>query len=473
MNHPHQLTLEELQNRIKDALRQWHTDTGESSPFAPLHLFQQLRHRNQISEHEATNRVLHQALQILAERYPRDAQLLHRSDLDNALNDFVANELNIGESTLYRHKNAAIARLAKVLFELDQQTHSVHRARLLARLASPSHTQLLGIEQHLHHLTQLLASPGAPWIVALAGIGGIGKTTLADAVVRELVDQGAVHEVGWVTARQTVLQWHGSLQQVEEPALTLDALAEQLCNQLLDQQLASAQVSSRDPIALLRGQLKERPHLIVIDNLETVSDLESVVMALRDLSEPTKFLLTSRESLFNQPDIYHYAVPELSSTDALKLIRQEAHGRNLVHLVQARDDELLPIIEIVGGNPLALRLIVGQTYIHPLQVVLENLAKARGTQTASLYTYLYFEVWQRLNEMARRTLLAMPLVTPTGAELAHLVEVCELEETVVIEALESLVRLNLVDMRGDLYQRRYSIHNLTRTFLHEQVLRWQ
>jgi hypothetical protein len=105
--------------------------------------------------------------------------------------------------------------------------------------------------------------------------------------------------------------------------------------------------------------------------------------------------------------------------------------------------------------------------------VLENLAKARGTQTASLYTYLYFEVWQRLNEMARRTLLAMPLVTPAGAELAHLVEVCELEETVVIEALESLVRLNLVDMRGDLYQRRYSIHNLTRTFLHEQVLRWQ
>jgi hypothetical protein len=36
-----------------------------------------------------------------------------------------------------------------------------------------------------------------------------------------------------------------------------------------------------------------------------------------------------------------------------------------------------------------------------------------------------------------------------------------------------LVRLNLVDVRGDLQQRRYSIHNLTRTFLHEQVLRWQ
>jgi hypothetical protein len=309
--------------------------------------------------------------------------------------------------------------------------------------------------------------------VALAGIGGIGKTTLADAVVRKIIDQGAIQEVGWVTARQTVLQWHGPLHQVEEPALTLEALAEQLCNQLLDEQLIVNPLSPRDPIALLRGRLKERPHLIVIDNLETVSDIESLVMALRDLSAPTKFLLTSRESLFTQPDIYHYAVPELSSSDALALIRQEARGRNLTLLQQASDAELLPIVEIAGGNPLALRLIVGQTYIHPLRVVLENLAKARSTQAENLYTYLFFEGWQRLNEMARRTFLAMPLVTPAGADLTQLAEICELEEEVVIQALESLIRLNLVDMRGDLHQRRYSIHNLTRTFLHEQVLRWQ
>ena len=38
--------------------------------------------------------------------------------------------------------------------------------------------------------------------------------------------------------------------------------------------------------------------------------------------------------------------------------------------------------------------------------------------------------------------------------------------------LDDLVKVNLVDARGDLYQRRYSIHALTRTFLHEQVLRW-
>jgi hypothetical protein len=46
-------------------------------------------------------------------------------------------------------------------------------------------------------------------------------------------------------------------------------------------------------------------------------------------------------------------------------------------------------------------------------------------------------------------------------------------EAVVHTALQRLVRLNLVDVRGDHTERRYSIHGLTRTFLHEQVIHWQ
>jgi hypothetical protein len=465
------LTLAELQERVQGALRQWHNDTGAPSPFASLHLFQQLRQTEPVSEHEATNRVIYQGLQLLEERHPQEALLLRRSDLDNELNDFVANDLNIGPSTLYRYKKSAIQHLTEVLYELEEETHAAFRTRLLARLAPPSYTLLLGVERHLQQLTQLLTSPKPPWIVALAGMGGIGKTTLADALVRELIAQGAVQEVGWVTARQTILQWNGPLQQVAEPALTLEALAEELCMQLLGEQPAGG-AAKTSALSRLRALLKERPYLIVIDNLETVSDLEALVVALRELAAPTKFLLTSRESLFTQPDVYHFSVPELSPADALELIRHEAQGRNLTQLAQATDAELLPIVEIAGGNPLALRLIAGQTYIHPLQVVLDNLAKARGAQIENLYTYIYRQAWERLDEVTRRTLLAMPLVTPAGADLAYLVEICEIDAGQVIQALESLVRLNLVDVRGDLHQRRYTIHNLTRTFLHEQVLRW-
>jgi hypothetical protein len=263
------------------------------------------------------------------------------------------------------------------------------------------------------------------------------------------------------------------LKEIAEPALTMQALSEELCTQLLDERIVPTPGTPRNLVTLLRGVLKARPHLIVVDNLETVTDIEALVTALRELAAPSKFLLTSRESLFTQPDIYHYAVPELAPADSLALIRQEAQGRNLASLHQALDAELLPIVEIAGGNPLALRLIVGQTYIYPLPIVLENLAKARGSQIENLYTYIYRQAWQRLDETSRRVLLAMPLATAAGVELEHLVEISELSTEGVIRSLNDLVKINLVDVRGDLYQRRYTIHNLTRTFLHEQVLRWQ
>jgi len=306
-----QLTLAQLREKVQLALRQWRRDSGAPSPLASLFVFQNLIQRELISEHEATNRLLYQALQLLEERHPREAMLIRSSDLDQELNDTVANALNIAPATFYRHKTLAITHLTEVLLELEERSSTHHRTRMLARLEPPSYANLLGVEGHIQRLTELLTTPGPPWIVALAGMGGIGKTTLADAVMRGLAMQGAWQEMGWVTARQSILQWHGPLHEVAEPALSLEALAEELCKQLMDEALASTPNSPRNVVMLLRGILKATPHLIVIDNLETVSDIESLVTALRDLASPTKFLRTSRESLFTQPDIYHYAVPEL------------------------------------------------------------------------------------------------------------------------------------------------------------------
>lgn len=66
----------------------------------------------------------------------------------------------------------------------------------------------------------------------------------------------------------------------------------------------------------------------------------------------------------------------------------------------------------------------------------------------------------------------MPLGSPLGDDLDYLAEVGDLERDELRMALNQLVSLNLVDARGGLNERRYSIHNLTRTFLEEQVARW-
>ena len=129
-------------------------------------------------------------------------------------------------------------------------------------------------------------------------------------------------------------------------------------------------------MAALEGRLHHAPHLIVVDNLETVADVETLLPALARLANPSKFLLTSRDAFSGQAEIYHFPVPELAEADATALIRAEARLRNLRHVTEASDADLRPLVDTVGGNPLALRLVTGQLYLFALPQVIENLREA-------------------------------------------------------------------------------------------------
>lgn len=222
----------------------------------------------------------------------------------------------------------------------------------------------------------------------------------------------------------------------------------------------------------LRSRLKELPHVIVIDNLETVTDIETLLPTLQRLANPSKFVVTARENLYGLGNLYHFKVDELSPPYALHLIRDEAANCGLPVLAMSSDAELLPIVETVGGNPLALRLVVGQTHIYGLQSILYDLRQARSQPATNLYTYIYQKAWAKLGALERKALLVMPFAGPDGDDLGYLAEVGDLDLDDLCSALNQLVTLNLVDARGGLNDRRYAIHNLTRTFLLEQVVKW-
>jgi hypothetical protein len=191
------------------------------------------------------------------------------------------------------------------------------------------------------------------------------------------------------------------------------------------------------------------------------------------LANPSKFLLTSRVSLFDEGDLAHWVAPELAEADALALLRQEAERRNIGALLTASPADLRPIYTTVGGNPLALKLVAGQLRVHPLAVVLADLTAARTRSVEALYSYIYRRIWELLDEPAQDLLLAMPLVSEGGGRWELLQTMVDLPPAELRAALETLVGFNLVEVRGDLHSRRYTIHSLTRTFLHEQVLQWQ
>ncbi len=458
--------------QVRLAFKQWHNDSNTPSPLAMLYLFRKAHRETGRNPRHTTNQILLHAMEVLQQTYARDVQFLRLRFLDQWSINHLANHFNVAESTIYILQRQATHRLSETLQDLEQQAVREKKQRLLYRLEAPTYGELVGIDAASTALLKKLRVPDSPWVLAIEGLGGIGKTALANAVMHTLIEQGAYDEMGWVSARQNRLNLGESITSVAQPALTTAALTEALVQQLMPELVDATRQSGDDLLPKLRTRLKQTPHLIVIDNLETVADIESLLPALQALANPSKFLLTSRYGLYSTPNIYHFKVPELSETHALQLIRQEAEISNLPALAAAPEHDLRPIYATVGGNPLALRLVVGQTHIYTLESILGHLHAARGQGAENLYTYIYRHAWASLDATSQDVLLIMPLVNPNGDEIEVISEVGEMEVGLVRNALNQLVTLNLVDTRGNFQDRRYSIHGLTRTFLHEQVLRW-
>lgn len=460
---------------VRQALTLWHQSDAQGAPFNDLLLWQQLTPTYDGALRRTTNELLTNVLTLLAREEPEYHKVLELRFIQEEPGHRIANILHLAEGTVWRKQREAIARLTTILQEEEQKARDQRQTRFAARLEPSTYTHLIGVERHLQSLADQFNQPGPPWLIAIEGIGGIGKTALADALARHLLGGHQWQDFAWVTARQQIFNGGGAIKPIPKPALTTEALVDVLVKQLLGPATGPTIQSLEQKKTLLRQRLHAQPHLIVVDNLETLLDVESLLGILRELANPTKFLLTSRISRFHEADIFHLMLPELTTVDALALVRQEALMHNLPELAAAPDHALQPIYATVGGNPLALRLVVGQTHIHPLNRVLTNLRAAQGYRVEQLYHYIYWQAWENLDSVAQRTLLLMPLVTEAGGDLdylAHMAAAAGLSTTAVSDALERLVALSLVDSRGGLYERRYTIHALTRTFLQEQVLKW-
>lgn len=462
----------QFRKNVQKALKEWSNNNYES-PLENLHLFRKLRREQASSIRQTANQVLLSGIDALANAHPQDAEILQLRYLDGLSVQETANRFNIAESTVYSKQRVAINLLADMLCDIDHQSRAAHHADLIQRLEAPSYSHLVGVEATLLELLELLYNPDQPWLLSIEGIGGIGKTSLANALIQRAIEDSQFEDFGWISTRQTSLTLGGHIRGHMQAALTAEELIEQLLAQLLPKLELPNPCRPQHALNILQEHLKATPHLVVIDNLETVMDVESLLPTLQKLSNPSKFILTSREQLDSEPNVYHFAIQPLECADAIELIRQEAKVSNLPVLAESSHNDLQVIFDTVGGNPLALRLVVGQTHVYALDAVLEDLVAAQGQPTENLYTYIYRRSWESLAEMERLAFLAMPLTSQLGDDFEFLASVSGLDLQMLRTAMNKLVMLNLVDSRGGLYERYYSIHNLTRSFLQNQVAKWE
>lgn len=336
------------------------------------------------------------------------------------------------------------------------------RAEQGVTIRPPNYTQLFGVDAILDALYQRILTDEDAKILALVGLGGIGKTALADAVVRRVVQTTHFHRVIWLTNDAA-----NHSESVLPIANTLDNfilnLGEQLFPDILDRK------DARRRFIQVQHELKAQRYLVVLDNLEDAVETESLLAYLHALIRPSQFLITSRHRPPISANVAVFPLQTLSIKPAVALLRHQAALANAHHFDTLTDDELAEWCNMVGGHPLALRLLPHLTRTQSLSQIRAGWRQGQAGYITDTYNWIYQRIWESLQEHEKRLLQVMFLVATPGATTSHLQAISQLDEVAFWYAIQALDEQALLEQRGNLDTQRIGIHRLTEQFLESRL----
>lgn len=462
MNQP-----KNFRKRIKAGLSGWYKNS--ETPESLLSEFQLVRQalndtKNSLQLRFLTNKTLQEGIKALETRNEKSADILQRRFRDNDTIRQVAVSLNLSEDQVNRRQRDAIGELSEVLWEQERILREKTIVELEQTLPVATYKELFGFDDIVDDIVEKLIDPKSVGVVAITGIGGIGKTSLADAVTRAAIRCFYFEKVIWLRVDPATISGASVT-----PQLILDVLSVDLIRKLLPELTEPLMREQR--YQRIRYLLKQKPRLIVIDNVETDADTGMLMQHLNDWAGASKFLVTTRTRLTGQTLTLSYPLTELPKIDAMHLIASQAQLTGLPDFSADAENVIDDIYSVTGGNPLALKLVVSLVAFMSLDHVLANLRQGgKDDDVEGIYMRVYRQAWMTLKEDARELLQAMPLVGEEGGEVEQLQAISELNSMTIWAAITDLVNRSLIEVRGNYRKRRYGVHRLTTTFLQTEII---
>lgn len=199
-------------------------------------------------------------------------------------------------------------------------------------------------------------------IVSVTGAGGVGKTALALRIAYSFIESSnnPFISILWFSAKTDILK-DGGIEPIE-PDISNDT---QLINdilEILDPETFNKFKTENSDIALYKDQIysifSTERILLIIDNLETLFQIENLLDLIKNVPRPTQVLITSRRGLGELER--RYSLVDMQTRDAVVLFRIIAKEKRLMDLVKLPTSTIEELVKRVRCYPLLIKWSLGQ-----------------------------------------------------------------------------------------------------------------
>lgn len=280
-------------------------------------------------------------------------------------------------------------------------------------------------------------------IITITGSGGVGKTATALKVAYSFLRDfhNPFDAIIWFSAKINKLTDDGIVSL--SPDIKSDKQLVEDILEIVDQETLISFRNAKVPFDSFKNHLynifSSQKCLLIIDNLETIIENDSLISFIKDIPRPSQVLITSRKGLGEIER--RYPISDMLEKDAIQLFRIIAKERKMLNLLRLQNETISELVKRVKCYPLLIKWSIGQIF---LGKDIEAAFCQIFAGESEIAKFSFNDVFSLLSDDAKITLFSMIVQGDKPVSRYVLMHLTNLTDDLFEDAIKELVMTSFI-----------------------------